>query len=920
MIPPRQQIHSYHLALSFILLILTIYPYLFNPSCCLVAAYSAEDLDLRHNSIERFDIIEVDDIKLSRTLSVRAAPEQQLHDKQEQTTDESSQHSETKTIPQEAIRKVQFSSLGNRYKLLLSKPTHLIAPDFNVVALDSQGRATAVPYDRNNINVLNGFVEGDGSSSATVSFNKQHGKLMTAQIKTGQDVVIVEPTYLHKNDLSSSPESNITSAFTDPKSKLYEKTMIVYKLSDHEQFRFNRQVEDNSTDASKLFIPEKLCDSVNLTETNDNSATNSPRDIELEDLFKYYAKPGSKNKYNINFKRSKRGIEFISDQSKERTRCTLHLVADYLFYKHVGNGDLQTTINYLLALTNRVNQIYLPTIWETGDDRYDSFSNIGFTVQNITIHQEYTRLSSGDNHYNMQGDKVWGAREFLDNFSRYSPPRHYCLAHLLTYRQFDSPVLGLAYVASTRFGTIGGICSPMQQKGDAYYKHNTGISTSRGINGETLITRQADLVLAHELGHNLGAEHDSNECRPAPSSGGAYLMHPYAVMGFEKNNRFLSNCSRNSIGRVIRRKAPTCFIGVVDNVCGNGVVEEGEECDGGDVGHGHNDPCCDSSCRLTPGSQCSDRHSWCCSKCHIVPAGRPCRPAEEFNCKQASLCDGSRVDCPKPPPVEDGTICIGRGLCRNGDCIPFCEHRELYSCLCTNPADACKLCCKATINGTCVPFDLRGPHLPDGVLCYKGVCEKGRCEQPIQDVVERLWDVIEDINFTTLVKFLRDNIILVVLFLSIPIWCLITHFINEFDNSFKKDVVTAIRARRGPIPHSPFLPHLFGTGSNPGSMDDVRQDGDEANLPLKPPFQATSHNNSRYPPHRLAPGFQAPHLGFQFPQGEEVVMEPRGSIAMNSIELPYEDNLNGQGEANGRPMDVEISDEINPGNSYSTQV
>lgn len=816
-----QQTCSFHLNLAMLILFLTVYPYLFNTGdiCLQAAAYSSDDLNLKHNMIEKFDIIQSNDVYWSKSISTRETDNEQstgytdddeLINNRPQTSSNNMQVKQKYSTPRETIKKVKFNSLGKSFSLILSKPTHLITDDFTIVSLDSEGKEVLVPFNRDDLQILDGSVEGDKKSKATAAFNK-FDKLMTAQINTGQDTIIVEPTYLHQDNLlttsrTNSTESNLIQPDEDDQKKLYNNTMIVYNLRDHKQFQNN---SSNGTSINQ-FNPADLCDSVRLIDNDDNFIRHEAEtklSPEIEDIYRIYEKP-LKNKRI----RSKRGIEYMFEKSGDKTRCTLHLVADYLFYKHVGRSDMQTTINYLLALINRVNQIYLPVVWETGDEKRENITNIGFTVQNITIHQEFTRSSSNEDHYNMQRDKVWQAREFLDNFSKYSPPRHYCLAHLLTYRQFDSPVLGLAYVASTRFGTIGGICSPTQQKGDFFFKHNTGISTSKGINGETLITRQADLVVAHELGHNLGAEHDSNECRPPPSKGGAYLMHPFAVLGFERNNRMLSNCSRNSIGQVIKRKGPTCFVSVVDHVCGNGIVEDDEECDGGGVGFGHNDPCCDSSCHFTPGSQCSNRNSWCCDKCHLSPAGFPCRQAEEYYCKQASYCDGSSAECPPSPPSEDNKSCVGRGLCRNGNCIPFCEARELHSCLCNTPVDACKLCCKSTVNGTCVPYDIKAPHLPDGVLCYRGVCEKGRCEQHIQDVVERLWDVIEDINFSTLVKFLRGNIILVVLVVSIPIWCIFSHFINEFDKRVKKDVINVLsksRRKQAPLNPSPFLPRLF---------------------------------------------------------------------------------------------------------------
>lgn len=44
------------------------------------------------------------------------------------------------------------------------------------------------------------------------------------------------------------------------------------------------------------------------------------------------------------------------------------------------------------------------------------------------------------------------------------------------------------------------------------------------------------------------------------------------------------------------------------------------------------------------------------------------------------------------------------------------------------------------------------------------------CEKTIQDVVERFWDIIEDININKVLVFLKDNIVGTVILVTAVIW------------------------------------------------------------------------------------------------------------------------------------------------------
>lgn len=58
---------------------------------------------------------------------------------------------------------------------------------------------------------------------------------------------------------------------------------------------------------------------------------------------------------------------------------------------------------------------------------------------------------------------------------------------------------------------------------------------------------------------------------------------------------------------------------------------------------------------------------------------------------------------------------------------------------------------------------------------------QGVCEKTVQDVVERFWDIIEDINISKLLVFLRDNIVGTVVLISALIWIPASCLVNYVD-------------------------------------------------------------------------------------------------------------------------------------------
>lgn len=83
-------------------------------------------------------------------------------------------------------------------------------------------------------------------------------------------------------------------------------------------------------------------------------------------------------------------------------------------------------------------------------------------------------------------------------------------------------------------------------------------------------------------------------CVPGGEDGN-YIMFARATSGDKKNNRAFSPCSLKSVREVLTAKARGTVVGCFKEpkqaLCGNGVVEQGEECDCGWEGDCE-DKCC----------------------------------------------------------------------------------------------------------------------------------------------------------------------------------------------------------------------------------------------------------------------------------------------------------------------------------------
>ncbi|XP_020496356.2 disintegrin and metalloproteinase domain-containing protein 17a isoform X1 [Labrus bergylta] len=628
-------------------------------------------------------------------------------------------------------RLVSFRALHRHFKLYLTTNTGLFTDNFKAVFVDKHGKEEN--YDVHLQNYFTGHVVGEENSRVQAHID---GDEFSAHILTDEAEYNIEPLW------------RFTDSPTDGR-------LLVYRSEDIKNL-------------SRIASP-KVCGYVQA---------------EAKDLLPQTARRDSGGIKEVDREEGHHHREKRQAHDHKKNTCPLLLVADYRFFKNMGRGQESVTLNYLIELIDRVDDIYRNTTWD------DEFKGYGVQIHQIIINKEPTKPPAGHVgtnwvHYNMEnspgkGREVWDVKRLLEQFSSdiADNASTVCLAHLFTYQDFDEGTLGLAYVAPSKPQALGGLCPKPYYPSHSSKKPsylNTGLTSTKNY-GKTILTKEADLVTTHELGHNFGAEHDPDNiqyCAPSDDNGGKFVMYPIAVSGDHVNNKRFSNCSKISVGKTLRFKAPVCFKERNSKVCGNSRVEEGEECDPGLL-HINVDLCCTSDCKFKYNAQCSDRNSPCCMNCKFQNAGTKCQEPISATCKGISSCTGNSSECPPPENAEDNTVCVDNGRCHDGECNPFCEAMQnLQSCACNETEDSCKVCCRGK-DGACSPFiQSNGSFLflRKGKPCTVGFCDEGgKCMKQVQDVIERLWDFIDKLDINTFGKFLADNIVGSVVVFSLVFW------------------------------------------------------------------------------------------------------------------------------------------------------
>lgn len=307
----------------------------------------------------------------------------------------------------------------------------------------------------------------------------------------------------------------------------------------------------------------------------------------------------------------------------------LYIVADNTLFKR-QNKDYEKTKTRIMEIANYVDRFYralnirVPLIGlEVWTDRDQCIVSVEPNATLWSFLQWRQKLKSRKKHDNAQ---------------------------LLTGVIFKGTTIGMA--------PLEGMCS---------------LENSGGINVDhSELSIGAAATMAHEIGHNFGMSHDHDGCcvEATAEQGGCVMAaatgHPFP--------RVFSRCSKRDLDSYFQKGGGMCLYNMPNmkdlvggKKCGNGFVEEGEECDCGEPDECTNDCCNANNCTLKEEAQCA--HGVCCEGCKLKQAGTMCRgPAGA--CDLPEYCTGASPYCPANVYLLDGSSCqYGLAYCYNGMCL-----------------------------------------------------------------------------------------------------------------------------------------------------------------------------------------------------------------------------------------------------------
>ncbi|XP_067401757.1 disintegrin and metalloproteinase domain-containing protein 32-like [Emydura macquarii macquarii] len=321
-------------------------------------------------------------------------------------------------------------------------------------------------------------------------------------------------------------------------------------------------------------------------------------------------------------------IESMSDVAKTPRYLEMYVILDKALYNYMGS-DKDVITQKIVQLLGFVNSMFIPL--------------------NMTIVLSSLEFWTDDNKIHTTGEVDEILRRFLQWKKSYLVLRPHDMAFLFVYRDHPN------YVGATFAGRM---CLRNYAGGVALYQREVTLETF-------------SVIIAQLLGLSLGIEYDDS--RDCQCSGSICIMNTKAVRS--SGAKAFSSCSIRDFKSFIKHRGGDCLSNrpylnlssKKDSVCGNHIVERGEQCDCGPAQECSKGKCCTNKCRLQPRATCVA--GLCCHNCKFKAKNEKCRPMADSQCDLSEYCNGSSALCPADLYVQNGHRCEhNTGYCYKGHC------------------------------------------------------------------------------------------------------------------------------------------------------------------------------------------------------------------------------------------------------------
>ncbi|XP_021075049.1 disintegrin and metalloproteinase domain-containing protein 18 [Mus pahari] len=309
----------------------------------------------------------------------------------------------------------------------------------------------------------------------------------------------------------------------------------------------------------------------------------------------------------------------------------LHIIVGKFLFDYMGSDTM--------AITQKIFQII-------------GLVNAMFTQLKLSVVLASLELWSDKNHISTDGNATDILQRLLGWKRDYLTLQSNEITHLLIYRRHPK------YIGAA---SPGGICNKSYVVGVGMCPGDIGLE---GLS----------VVIAQLIGLHIGLTYDDDvsncSCPGAPC-----IMQQGALSS--SGRKTFSNCSLHDYMNYASKFDTQC-LGDLSNVhasqqkqavCGNGIMEAGEECDCGNEMECQFKECCDhETCRLKGSAQCGSG-ACCTPTCELSAAGTPCRKAVDPECDFTEYCDGSSSHCVPDTFALNGHLCrLGSAYCYSGRC------------------------------------------------------------------------------------------------------------------------------------------------------------------------------------------------------------------------------------------------------------